>query len=147
MRKLILSASAIVITLTSSIAVSAKEAPVKFNTASCNYAATPVVTDKDGRQNYKIICIRESSTGYQTWSYGIGKDTSVKMTASGKKPLVYNVQKRALLDGKKVIFTYAGTNIRSAVVPAKTQSVVFTTKTPTLGNFADYLNKYSICAQ
>jgi hypothetical protein len=146
MRNLILSAVVITATFASVTVVSAKEA-TKFNTASCDYVPANVKIAKDGRQDYKIVCIRETNSGYQQWTFGIGKDTSVKMTASGKNKLVYSEKTRTLKDGNKIIFTYRGTGVRSAVVPATTKSVVFSAKSPTLGDFATYFNKYAICAQ
>jgi hypothetical protein len=146
MRKFFLTASVLALTVATASVVSANETS-KFNTASCNYAPANVKIDKDGRQNYPIICIRESASGYQRWSFGIGKDTTVKMTASGKNQLVYSEKTRTLKDGNKTIFTYKGTNIRSAVVPNTNKSVVFTAKSPTLADFATYFNNNSICAQ
>jgi hypothetical protein len=147
MRKSILTASIIALTVaTIATSASAKEA-IKVNSASCDYASSPLVTTKSGQQNYKIACVRESASGYQVWTYGIGKDQSVKMVASGKTTLVYNQKTKALQDGKKIIFVYKGTNIRSAVTPIATKSVVFTAKSPTLGDFATYFNTYATCAQ
>jgi hypothetical protein len=145
MRNLILSAALIVATVISANSASAKEAPV--NTAACNYAPADVKYSPDGAYPYNIICVRESKSGYEVISYGVGKTQSVKTLTSGKNRLTFNTATRALMDGKKVVFSYKGTNIRSAVVPEATKNVVFTSQKVTLGNFADYLNKYSICAK
>jgi hypothetical protein len=146
MRNSILSAVLIIATVASASVVSAKET-TKFNTASCDYAPANVKIAKDGRQNYPIVCVRQTISGYQRWSFGIGKDTTVKMTASGKNQLDYSEKTRTLKDGNKVIFNYKGTNIRSAVVPNTNKSVVFSAKSPTLGDFATYFNNHANCAQ
>jgi hypothetical protein len=145
MRNLLISAALIVSAVASANTASAKE--VAVNTAACNYAPANVKYTADGAYPYNIVCVRESKVGYQVISYGVGKDQSIKTIASGKSRLTFNVKTRSLMDGKKSVFSYKGTNIRSAVVPEATKNVVFTAKTPSLGNFADYLNKYSICAQ
>jgi hypothetical protein len=145
MRNLLISAALIVASVVSANSASAKE--VAVNTAACNYAPADVKYSPDGAYAYNIVCVRESKDGYQVISYGVGKIQTVKTIASGKKRLTFNIKTRTLMDGKKVIFSYIGTNIRSAVVPEATKNVVFTSPKVTLGNFADYLNKYSICAQ
>jgi hypothetical protein len=147
MRKFFLTASVLALTVTTfATSASAKEA-IKVNSASCNYAPAIVKTDKDGRQNYNIVCIIESKTGYKKISYGVGKDQTIKIVAAGKNQLVYNQKIKALQDGKKVVFVYQGTNLRSAVVPSKTVDSVFTTNIPTLAQFNMYFDKYAICAQ
>jgi hypothetical protein len=146
MRVLTLSAAFVVLALVSTSGVSAKEA-TKFNTASCNYAPADIKVDQDGREKYNIVCIRQTIEGYQRFSFGIGKNQSVKMTASGKNQLVYNEKTRTLKDGNKTIFTYKGTNIRSAVTPITTKSVVFQAKSPSLTDFATYFNNHATCAR
>lgn len=147
MRNLILTASLITLATTATTSVLAKEVKTPVaQSATCDYQFGIMTTQKDGRQDYQIKCLVESDKGYKAFVYTIGKTQETKMVASGKNRLVYDQASSELRDGKKVIFVFPSTAVRTATTFGKT-NVLFTAKKPTLANFASYFNKFAICAQ